>query len=102
MPRRTPVPRAADRPPKSAGAQSATARWSSSGRSLPRSDIGPSLITLYNLYPSATFIGRRRNYSSGQVDGPDGTDRQRGMPQDTGYEWTAMSYQEKIIGGLMY
>jgi HAE1 family hydrophobic/amphiphilic exporter-1 len=33
------------------------------------------------------------------VDEPDGGDRRKTLPPGTGFEWTAMSYQEKIVGG---
>ncbi|MGH7210447.1 MAG: efflux RND transporter permease subunit, partial [Acetobacteraceae bacterium] len=65
--------------------------------------IGPSLITLYNLYPSATIVGAAANgFSSGQA--LDAMDRVTAatLPPGTGSEWTAMSYQEKAIGGQIY
>jgi len=48
-------------------------------------EVGPSLITLYNLYPSATIIGAKKK-----------------LPSDVGYQWTAMSYQEKLTGNQLY
>ncbi len=65
--------------------------------------IGPSLITLYDLYPSATVVGAAANgFSSGQA--LDAMDRVTAatLPPGTGSEWTAMSYQEKAIGGQIY
>jgi HAE1 family hydrophobic/amphiphilic exporter-1 len=64
---------------------------------------GPSLISLYNLYPSATVVGSPApGFSSG--DALDVMDQigQRVLPPGTGYEWTAMSYQEKAVGSQMY
>jgi hypothetical protein len=56
----------------------------------------PSLIRLFSLHPSATVVGSpAAALSSGQaLDIMDRTG-QRVMPSGAGYEWTAMSYQEK-------
>ena len=65
--------------------------------------VGPSLVTLYNLYPSATIVGSAADgYSSGQA--LDAMDRitAAALPRGAGSEWTAMSYQEKAIGGQIY
>jgi hydrophobic/amphiphilic exporter-1 (mainly G- bacteria), HAE1 family len=63
----------------------------------------PSLITLYNLYPSATLLGTpAKDYSSGQAMSTMATTAAKVLPSDVGYEWTAMSYQEKITGNLLY
>jgi HAE1 family hydrophobic/amphiphilic exporter-1 len=64
---------------------------------------GPPLISLYNLYPSAAVIGSAaRGFSSGQaLDIMDEIGAQ-GLPVGTGYEWTAMSYQEKQVGSQIY
>ena len=63
----------------------------------------PALISLYNLYPSATLIGSpARNFSSGQVMSLMESTASKVLPKDVGYEWTAMSYQEKITGNLLY
>src|SRR5262249_53125276 len=64
---------------------------------------GPSLIGLYNLYPAATISGQQTQaFSSGQVmdlmKQISGHTHRPGM----GYEWTAMSYQEKIVGNQIY
>jgi HAE1 family hydrophobic/amphiphilic exporter-1 len=64
---------------------------------------GPSLISLYNLYPSATVIGGPApGFSSG--DALDVMDQigEQALPPGAGYEWTAMSYQEKLVGSQMY
>jgi hydrophobic/amphiphilic exporter-1 (mainly G- bacteria), HAE1 family len=65
--------------------------------------VGPALITLYNLYPSATIIGSAaRGFSSGQaLDIMDQIGTQA-LPVGTGYQWTAMSYQEKAVGSQIY
>jgi HAE1 family hydrophobic/amphiphilic exporter-1 len=65
--------------------------------------VGPSLISLYNLYPSATIIGLpAQGYSSGQSMALMEEIAAKTLPPGTGYEWTAMSYQEKIVGGQIY
>jgi len=65
--------------------------------------VGPSLISLYNLYPSATIIGLpSAGYSSGQSMSLMEEIAAKTLPTGTGYEWTAMSYQEKAVGGQIY
>jgi HAE1 family hydrophobic/amphiphilic exporter-1 len=65
--------------------------------------VGPSLISLYNLYPSATIIGfPAANVSSGQAMKLMEEIAARTLPPGVGYEWTAMSYQEKVVGSQMY
>jgi hydrophobic/amphiphilic exporter-1 (mainly G- bacteria), HAE1 family len=65
--------------------------------------VGPPLISLYNLYPSATVIGSAApGFSSGQaLDIMDQIGAQA-LPPGTGYQWTAMSYQEKAVGSQIY
>ena len=64
---------------------------------------GPSLIGLYNLYPSATISGQQAAaYSSGQVMELMEEIAKATLPPGMGYEWTAMSYQEKIVGNQVY
>jgi HAE1 family hydrophobic/amphiphilic exporter-1 len=65
--------------------------------------IGPSLISLYNLYPSATIVGLpAQGYSSGQSLNLMEQIADKTLPPGTGYEWTAMSYQEKAVSGQIY
>jgi HAE1 family hydrophobic/amphiphilic exporter-1 len=65
--------------------------------------VGPSLISLYNLYPSSTIIGLpAKGYSSGQSMALMEEIAAKTLPPGTGYEWTAMSYQEKAVGGQLY
>ncbi|MET0679304.1 MAG: efflux RND transporter permease subunit [Bradyrhizobium sp.] len=65
--------------------------------------VGPSLISLYNLYPSATIIGLpATGYSSGQSLSLMDEIAAKTLPPGTGFEWTAMSYQEKVVGGQIY
>jgi HAE1 family hydrophobic/amphiphilic exporter-1 len=61
--------------------------------------IGPSLISLFNLYPSATIIGLpAQGFSSGEVLTLMEEIARRTLPPGTGFEWSAMSYQEKLVG----
>ncbi len=65
--------------------------------------VGPSLISLYNLYPSSTVIGLpATGFSSGEAISLMEQIAQRTLPPGTGYEWTAMSYQEKAVGNQLY
>jgi HAE1 family hydrophobic/amphiphilic exporter-1 len=65
--------------------------------------VGPSLISLYNLYPSATVIGLpAQGYSSGQAIALMEQIAEKTLPPGAGYEWTAMSYQEKAVGNQIY
>ena len=72
-------------------------------RDRSRPTVGPSLINLYNLYPSATIIGLpARGFSSGQAMALMEQIADQTLPPGIGFEWTAMSYQEKIVGGQIY
>jgi HAE1 family hydrophobic/amphiphilic exporter-1 len=65
--------------------------------------VGPSLISLFNLYPSSTIIGLpAQGFSSGEVLKLMEDIAARTLPPGTGFEWSAMSYQEKIVGNQMY
>jgi hydrophobic/amphiphilic exporter-1 (mainly G- bacteria), HAE1 family len=65
--------------------------------------VGPSLISLYNLHPSATIIGMAaQGYSTGQVAQLMAEIAKRTLPPRVGYEWSAMSYQENLVGNQMY
>jgi HAE1 family hydrophobic/amphiphilic exporter-1 len=65
--------------------------------------VGPSLISLYNLYPAATVIGLpTQGFSSGQSMALMEQIADKTLPPGTGYEWTAMSYQEKTVGNQIY
>jgi HAE1 family hydrophobic/amphiphilic exporter-1 len=65
--------------------------------------VGAPLISLYNLYPSASVIGLpATGFSSGEALHLMDQDAAQTLPHGTGSEWTAMSYQEKIVGNQMY
>ncbi len=64
---------------------------------------GPPLISLYNLYPSAMVMGMpAQGFSSGQAMTLMEQIAKSTLPPGTGYEWSAMSYQEKIVGNQIY
>jgi HAE1 family hydrophobic/amphiphilic exporter-1 len=67
------------------------------------SDVAPSVITLYNLYPASTIIGApARGVSSGQgLEALEGIAKAN-LLSDVSYQWTAMSYQEKLTGNQLY
>jgi len=64
---------------------------------------GPPLISLYNLYPTATVVGSPApGFSSGEaLDLMDQVGAQA-LPRGTGFDWTAMSFQEKQVGSQIY
>ncbi len=65
--------------------------------------VGPSLISLYNLYPSATIVGiPAKGFSSGDAMSLMEQVAAKTLPPGVGYSWTALSYQEKIVGGQIY
>ena len=66
--------------------------------------LGPPLISLYNLYPSAAIVGSPApGFSSGDSIELMDQIAKAILPPGTGFEWTAMAYQENIVGNqLMY
>ncbi len=64
---------------------------------------GPPLISLYNLYPTATVVGSPApGFSSGQALDLMEQVGAQALPTGTGFDWTAMSYQEKTVGNQIY
>jgi HAE1 family hydrophobic/amphiphilic exporter-1 len=64
---------------------------------------GPLLISLYNLYPSTTVVGNPApGFSSGEALEIMDQIGAQALPTGTGFEWTAMSYQEKAVGLQIY
>jgi hydrophobic/amphiphilic exporter-1 (mainly G- bacteria), HAE1 family len=64
---------------------------------------GPAVVQLYNLYPAASIIGSPApGFSSGQALDLMDEIAARDLPPGAAAEWTAMSYQEKAVGGQMY
>lgn len=69
--------------------------------SLARIDdsAGPAVASRYNVYPSASIVGgSNQNFSSGQAMALLEKVAARVLPAGTKYQWTAMSYQEKLAG----
>ena len=65
--------------------------------------VAPPLITLYNLFASATIVGgSARGFSSGELMAAMERIAKEVLPSDVSYEWSAMSYQEKITGNQLY
>ena len=68
-----------------------------------KSTPGPSLISLYNLYPSASVLGvQAQGFSSGDAIKLMEAAAADTLPRGTGYEWTALSFQEKLVGSQIY
>ncbi|GLS29112.1 hydrophobic/amphiphilic exporter-1, HAE1 family [Mesorhizobium albiziae] len=65
--------------------------------------VGPSLISLYNLYPSASIIGvQASNFSSGDAIKLLEKVAADTLPPGTGFDWTALSFQEKLVTNQIY
>jgi hydrophobic/amphiphilic exporter-1 (mainly G- bacteria), HAE1 family len=65
-------------------------------------NVGPPLVTLYNLYASSTIVGApAKGYSSGDALAAMERVAKDVLPNDVAYEWTTMSYQEKITGNTL-
>ena len=64
---------------------------------------GPALVSLYNLHPSAAIIGSpAAGFSSGDAIKLMEQTAGNVLPTGAGYDWTAMSYQEKAVGSQIY
>jgi HAE1 family hydrophobic/amphiphilic exporter-1 len=65
--------------------------------------LGSELITQYNLYPAAPLVGSPApGYSSGEALKIMERVASANLPQNMGYNWTGLSYQEKLIGNQAY
>jgi HAE1 family hydrophobic/amphiphilic exporter-1 len=65
--------------------------------------VGPSLISLFNLYLSSTITGSpAQGFSSGQALSLMEEIATRVLPPGAAFEWSAMSYQEKVVGNQLY
>ncbi len=63
---------------------------------------GPAIASQYNLYPTAIVLGAAaEGYSSGQVLAALEEVAREVLPEGTAFEWTAMSYQEKLVGNTV-
>ena len=66
-------------------------------------DLGPALISLYNLYPSSILNGMAgQGYSSGQSIQRLEKLAKDFLPPGFSFEWTSTAYQEKIAGNMSY
>jgi HAE1 family hydrophobic/amphiphilic exporter-1 len=64
---------------------------------------GPQVITRYNLYPCAQINGEAAaGFSSGEALTLMEQMSAAKLPDGMGYEWTGMSYQEKLVSGEQY
>jgi HAE1 family hydrophobic/amphiphilic exporter-1 len=65
--------------------------------------VGPSLISLYNLYPTASIVGiPAKGFSSGDSIKLMEAVAADTLPPGTGYDWAALSYQEKLVSNQIY
>lgn len=66
-------------------------------------DTGPSIISLYNLYPSSNILGMpAAGYSTGQAIAAMEELAEQILPKGMSYEWTSTAYQEKLVGNMSY
>ena len=66
-------------------------------------EVGPAMISLYNLYPSSNIYGMAApGYSSGQAIATLEKLAKKVLPAGMSFEWTSTAYQEKIAGNLSY
>src|SRR5438874_2679146 len=64
---------------------------------------GPTVISLYNLFPSATINGApSANSSSGQALATMESAAQKVLTPGMNFEWTALAYQENLVGSSAY
>lgn len=81
----------------------------SKGEMLPLSTLvqvkrvfGPQIISRYNMYPAASISGDPApGYSSGQAMQLMESLMEKKLPQGMGFEWTGMSFQQKLAGSSM-
>jgi HAE1 family hydrophobic/amphiphilic exporter-1 len=63
---------------------------------------GPAIASQYNLYPTAAILGAGgAGFSSGQVIDALEKLAKTNLPDSVTFEWTAMSYQEKLVGSTV-
>jgi HAE1 family hydrophobic/amphiphilic exporter-1 len=65
-----------------------------------RETVGPQIISRYNLYPSASIFGAAApgNSSGRALDVMEQVAAEQ-LPHTMGYDWTALAFQEKRVGG---
>ncbi len=65
--------------------------------------VGPSLISLYNMRPATSVVGRpQSNISSGDAMQIMEKAAARVLPAGATTDWTAVSYQEQLAGNQIY
>ncbi len=63
---------------------------------------GPAIASQYNIYPTAAILGAAADgFSSGQVIKVLEDLAMSTLPESASFEWTAMSYQEKLVGNTV-
>jgi hydrophobic/amphiphilic exporter-1 (mainly G- bacteria), HAE1 family len=63
---------------------------------------GPAVLSQYNLYPTAAINGSAgHGFSSGQALTAMEQLAREHLPPGVGFEWTAMSYQERLVGNTV-
>ena len=68
-----------------------------------RDSSGPALVGTYNLYPSTSLSGvPAPGFSTGQTIAMMEQLAASELPQGMDYSWTAVSYQEKLVGNQIY
>jgi HAE1 family hydrophobic/amphiphilic exporter-1 len=66
-------------------------------------DVGPAIISLYNLYPSSNIYGMAApGYSSGEAIQALEKLANEVLPAGMSFEWTSTAYQEKLAGNMSY
>ena len=64
---------------------------------------GPTAISLYNLFPSATINGApAAHFNSGQALEATESIARKILPPGTSFEWTGLAYEEKLVGNSAY
>jgi HAE1 family hydrophobic/amphiphilic exporter-1 len=64
--------------------------------------IGPAYVSQFQLYPSASVFGQSQDgYSSGQAIKRLEQVAAQVLPDGVTYQWTGMSYQEKLVGNTV-
>ena len=65
--------------------------------------LGPTAISLYNLFPSATINGApAANSNSGQALTALESIALKLLPTGVSFEWSGLAYQEKLVGSSVY
>ncbi len=68
-----------------------------------RDTLGPQMVQRYNMYTTAQINGEPApGFSSGQAMSLVEQMADKTLPSSMGYEWTAMSFQEKLVGSEQY